>query len=337
MSIGDLLSIITFVSDSLGLSGTLANIVNTVVYAVLIAILIVVFDYLFGWLERKTIAKIQARHGPTYVGTYGILQNLADFVKLLAKEHVVPKNADKYLFLGTIPMMLSISIFLILLLPFAPTLIESNIGLGMLVVFVLLSFMPLVIFVNGFASGNKFAGISAQRSVIMLASYEIPLLLVLAAVGALAGSYNIASIISAQNNYWFAVMMPIGFVIFFIAMLAEVERPPFDMREADNELIAGWLTDVSAPYYTLALFLDYSRMFLGSLLIVILFLGGWNGPLLPPIVWLLLKCFIVAFFIIVIRATTVRMRIDKLLRFGWIWLMPLALLNLIITYLIFIR
>jgi NADH-quinone oxidoreductase subunit H len=324
------------VSGYLGLSGTLATVADTVAYAIAISILIIAFDYFFGWVERKTIAKIQKRHGPTYAGKYGILQNLADFVKLLSKENSVPKTADKLVFLITIPLMLSISIFLIFLLPFSPTLLETNIGLGLLVVFVLLSFMPLIIFANGFGSGNKFAAISAQRSVIMLLSYELPIIFVIAAVGALANGYNIAGIVNAQSKWWFIVLMPVGFVVFFIAMLAELERTPFDIREADNELIAGWLTDVSAPYYTLALFLDYTRMFLGSLLIAIIFLGGWSGPLLPPVVWLLLKAFIVSFFIMIIRATMVRMRIDRLLRFGWIWLLPLSLLNLILTYVVFI-
>ena len=333
---GSVLVAAWFVSNLLLLSGTAADAFDVFVYAVAVSLLIIAFDYLFGWVERKTIAKIQKRHGPTYVGKYGILQNLADFVKLLSKEHSVPRNADKALFLITIPLMLSLSLFLIFLLPFSPGIVESNIGLGMLVVFVLLSFLPLIIFSNGFSSGNKFAAISAQRSVVMLISYEIPLILVLASVGALANSYNIAGIIGAQSQWWFVLMMPIGFVVFFIAMLAEMERPPFDMREADSELIAGWLTDVSAPYYTLALFLDYTRMFLGSLLIAILFFGGWNGPMLPPIFWLLLKTFLISFFIVIVRATTVRMRVDRLLRFGWVWLLPLSVLNLIVTYILFI-
>ncbi len=331
------MSIASFVSSYLNLTGTLATAVDALVYAIAISILIVAFDYVFGWVERKTIAKIQGRHGPTFAGKYGILQNLADFVKLLSKEHVLPKRADRLMFLSTIPIMLALTIFLILLLPFSPTLLESNVGLGLLVIFVLLSFMPLIIFANGFGSGNKFATISAQRSVVMLLSYEVPLIFVIATVGLLAGGYNLVNLINAQSQWWFVILMPIGFFVFFVAMLAELERPPFDIREADNELIAGWLTDVSAPYYTLALFLDYSRMFLGSLLIAILFFGGWSGPILPPFVWLLLKVFIISFFIMIVRASMVRMRIDRLLRFGWLWLLPLSLINLILTYLVFIR
>jgi NADH-quinone oxidoreductase subunit H len=318
-------------------SGTLVEAGNAFVYAISVLILIIIFDYFFGWIERKTVAKIQGRHGPTYAGKYGILQNLADFVKLLSKENVVPKGADRNLFLITIPIMLAISIFAILLLPFSPTVIGSSIGLGMLTVFVLLSSMPLLIFINGFSSGNKFAAISAQRSILVLLGCEVPLFVVLGSLGALAGSYNIMEMINAQSSGWFVLLMPIGFIVFFVVMLAEMDRPPFDMREADSELIAGWLTDVSAPYYTLVLFLDYSKVFLGSLIIAILFFGGWLGPVLPPFIWLMLKTFIISFFIIIVRATAVRTRIDRLLRFGWLWLMPLSLLNLIITYLLFIR
>lgn len=326
---------IALLSLSLG-SGLLGEIVGIVEYAIVIAIIIIVFDYVFGWLERKVVAKIQKRHGPTYAGKYGILQNMADILKLLSKQHAAPAGADKPLFLSTIPLMLALTLFLVMILPFAPDLAGSSSGLVLLVVLVLVSFMPLMVFVNGFASGNKFSAISAERSVVMLLSYEIPLILVVATVGALANGYSLSGIVGAQSQFWYVLLMPIGFVIFFIAMLAEMERPPFDMREADSELIAGWLTDVSPPYYVLALFLDYSRMLLGSMLIAILFFGGWSGPVLPPIVWLFVKVFAIAFFIMIVRATMVRMRIDRLLRFGWIWLMPLAFANLILTYVLLI-
>ena len=317
-------------------SNLLLYILAIVIYAIFILIITSIFAYLFGWVERKLIAKIQHRHGPTYVGKYGIFQNLADLVKLLAKEHVVPENADKLLIaLGPI-LILAITTFMVLILPFSPTLQATNLGLGLLLLFVLIAFLPLALFLAGFATGNKFADIGAQRSVLMLLSYEIPLLVVVASIALLSGSYSISGIVNAQSSWWYVVLMPIGFFVFFIAMLAEMERPPFDLREADSELIAGWLTDFSGPYYALALFIDYTRMFLASLLIVLLFFGGWNGPLLPPLAWLLIKAFIVALFTIIVRATTVRMRIDRVLRLGWIWLLPLSLINLILVYILFV-
>ena len=236
------------------------------------------------------------------------------------------------------PLLLALSIFIVLLLPYSPGLQATNLGFGLLIVFTIISFLPLLLFTAAFSSGNKFADISAQRSVLILLSYELPILLVVASVAVLSGNYNLAGIVASQSSgYYFALLLPIGFIVFFIAMLAEFERPPFDLREADSELIAGWLTDVSAPYYALALFLDYARMFLGSIIISILFFGGWLGPaILPPFAWLIIKALIISVFIIIVRATTFRMRIDRVLRFGWVWLIPLSLLNLIITYVVII-
>lgn len=313
-------------------------VLGLIIYAVIISIVISVYAYLFSWMERKMMAKVQHRHGPTYVGKYGILQNLADLVKLLAKEEIVPENADKPILLGSVMLVLGISTFLILLLPFDPALQATNLGFGLLVVFVLIAFFPILIFLTGFASGNKFADVSAQRSVLMLLAYEIPMLIVVGAAALLAGSYSLQALITAQSPYYYVLLMPIGFVVFFIVMLAEVERPPFDLREADSELIAGWLTDVSAPFYAIALFIDYTRMFLGSLLISIIFFGGWLGPsILPGVAWLLIKAVIISLFIIIVRVTTVRMRIDRILHTGWWYLMPLSLINLILTYIIFVR
>jgi len=310
--------------------------VKLIVEVIVIFILIVFFDYIFGWLERKSIAKAQFRHGPTYVGKFGILQNLADIVKLLAKENIIPKNADKLVFSTAPLLLLALFIFLIYLLPFSNSL-GIAISVGLLAIFVLLSFAPLLIFLTGAASGNKFSLISAQRSVIMSLAYEVPLILSVAAVALYAGSFNITNIVNSQARIPFIVLMPIGFIVFFIAMLAELERPPFDLREADSELIAGWLVDVGAPYYAVALFVDYTRMFLGSLLISLLFLGGWLGPYLPSLIWLLIKAFVVAVVVVIIRATTVRMRLDRLMRFGWFWLLPLAVLNIILTFMLFVK
>ncbi len=292
---------------------------------------------MFGWIERKIIAKAQYRHGPTYVGKYGILQNFADLVKLFSKASLDLDNADSILYGTALPILISITIFTVLLLPIFPSLQATNIGFGLLLVFVVIAFMPIMIFLSGFASGNKFADISAQRSILMLLSYEIPLMLVIAAIGLISKGYNLQNIIAMQSNAYYIVLMPIGFFIFFIAMLAEIERPPFDLMEADSELIAGWITDMSPAYYALVLFLDYSKVFMSSLLISILFLGGWLGPApIPGVVWLIIKAIIIAVIAVIIRATTFRMRIDRILRMGWLILIPLSLINLIITYILFV-
>jgi NADH-quinone oxidoreductase subunit H len=308
-----------------------------VIYAIIIFLILAVFGYMFGWIERKLIAKAQYRHGPTYVGKYGILQNFADLVKLFSKASLDLDNADSILYSTALPILISLTIFTVMLLPIFPSIQATNIGFGLLLVFVVIAFMPIAIFLSGYASGNKFADISAQRSILMLLSYEIPLMLVIAAIGLISKGYNLQNIIAMQSNAYYILLMPIGFAVFFIAMLAEIERPPFDLMEADSELIAGWITDMSPAYYALVLFLDYSKVFMSSLLISILFLGGWLGPApIPGVVWLLIKAIIIALIAVIIRATTFRMRIDRILRMGWLILIPLSLINLIITYIVFV-
>ena len=307
-------------------------------FGIILAILITLFVYLFGWAERKVMARVHSRHGPTYVGKYGILQNLADVIKLLSKENIVPDKADRPLFGLILPAIYALFVMMLVFMPITDAFVGVDATISLLVVFLLLSLSPLLLFLAGWTSGNKFSSISAQRSVLVMVSYEVPMLLVIAAVAMLSHSFSLSGIVAAQSNLWYVVLMPLGFVVFFIVMLAEVERPPFDMREADNELIAGWLTDVSAPYYGLALFLDYTRMFVGSLLIALIFFGGWLGPsFLPPVAWILAKVVIISVFIILVRVSMVRMRMDKILRAGWIYLVPLSVLNLLLTFVGLVR
>ncbi len=317
-------------------ANVLSFLISFAVFAVILLILIVLFVYLFGWGERKIMGRMQSRHGPTYTGPFGILQNMADVIKLLSKENIIPNNADMPIFGMILPVVYALFVFTFAFIPLTSTFVGINTSIALIAVFLVLSFMPLLLFLAGWTSGNKFGSISAQRSVIMLVSYEVPLILVVASVAIAAHGFSFMNIVASQSHVWYAIMLPIGFVLFFIIMLAELERPPFDIREADNELIAGWLTDVSAPYYGLALFLDYTRMFVGTLLITILFLGGWNGPVLPPFAWTMIKVVILTIFIIVIRATTVRLTIRKLLRIGWLYLLPLAVINILASYIIFV-
>jgi NADH-quinone oxidoreductase subunit H len=309
-----------------------------VAFAIIIGVVVGVFAYLFGWMERKVVARVQSRHGPTYVGKFGILQNLADIVKLLSKENIIPDNADKPLFLFILPLIFAIFVLILGFLPLTGSFVGINTSWGLLAVFIALSFTPLLLFLAGWTSGNKFSSISAQRSVMILVSYEIPLMLVVVSVAMLANGYGLGAIVAAQQSHWFVLAMPLGFVAFFMVMLAELERSPFDLREADNELIAGWLTDVGAPYFGLALFLDYTRVFVGTLLMALLFFGGWLGPaIVPGFVWLLLKVVALVLSIIIIRATMVRMKIDRVLKLGWLYLMPLAVVNLLISFILFVR
>lgn len=330
----------TWLSNAFGVmpGGAVSLLLSLIAFFILLSIILSIASYLLGWLERKIIARVQSRRGPTYVGKFGILQNLADILKLLSKEWISPDLADRPLFLMVLPAIVAAMIVIFTFMPFTPDFLGINTTLGLFAVFVVVSFFPLLLFFAGWTSGNKFASISAQRSVVLMVSYEIPLFLVIVAVAMLAGGFGFLGIVGSQMNGWFALKMPIGFAVFFIVMLAELERPPFDLREADSELVAGWLTDVSAPYYGVALLLDYMRLLLGALLITVIFLGGWLGPsVIPPFVWIMVKILVVSLVIILVRATTFRMRIDRVLKSGWIYLVPLSLLNLLLTFIIFVR
>lgn len=320
------------------LGGPIAIGIALVAFFIILSVIFSIASYLLGWIERKMIARAQSRRGPTYVGKYGILQNFADLVKLLSKEWISPDLADKPLFYLILPVIVASMIVLLSFVPLTSNFIGINTTLGLFAVFVIMSFYPLLLFFAGWTSGNKFASISAQRSIVMMVSYEIPLFLVLIAVSMLSGGFGFLGIVASQSTLWFAVKMPIGFILFFIVMLAELERPPFDLREADNELVAGWLTDVSAPYYAIALLLDYMRLCLGSLLIVVIFLGGWLGPsIVPPFIWIMAKLLVVSLVIILVRSTVFRMRIDQILKSGWAYLIPIAVFNLLLTFLIFVK
>ena len=323
--------------SSAQLSG-LSIILALIVFSIALAISITLYVYLFGWGERKIMGRIHSRHGPTYVGKFGMLQNMADVLKLLSKEHISPDNADKPLFFFLLPITYALFFLIFAFLPFNSTTFGIGGSFGLIAVFAILSLAPMLMFLIGWTSGNKFGSISAQRSVMVMLAYEIPMLLVVASVAMLSGSYSLLSIVNSQSGMWYGILMPIGLFVFFVVMLAEVERPPFDMSEADNELIAGWLTDVSAPYYTIALFLDYTRMFFGTMIISLLFLGGWSGPaFLPQTFWLLAKVVMLTVFIILIRVSMVRMKIGRILRAGWVYLMPLAVINMLVTFVLFVR
>ena len=317
--------------------GTILLLIGIIVFFIALSIVFSIASYIYGWIERKFIARAQSRHGPTYVGPFGSLQNLADLLKLVSKEWFIPDGADRLIFPFVIPLTIAIFVLALTFLPFSPGFIGIGASTGLLAVFVLLSFSPLLFFLAGWTSGNKFSSISAQRSVVLMASYEVPLFIIVVSVAMLAGGYGLNAIVSAQSARWFAISMPLGFILFLIVMVAELERQPFDLREADSELIAGWLTDVSAPFYALFLLLDYMRLFVGSLLVTLLFLGGWYPVIFVPFVTLIIKVTLVSFFIMLARVTFVRMRIDQAIRLGWMYLTPLAMLSMLVTFIIFIR
>ncbi|GGE05186.1 NADH-quinone oxidoreductase subunit H [Marinithermofilum abyssi] len=288
--------------------------------------------------ERKVIGWMQSRIGPNRVGPWGLFQTVADVLKLLLKEDIVPQKADETLF-KLAPVIAFVPAFAVVaVLPFTDSLVFADIGVGLLYFIAISSITTIGILAGGWASNNKYALIGAMRSAAQMISYEIPLVMALVGVIMAAGTLNLSGIVEAQKEMWFIVPQFIGFVVFFIASLAELNRTPFDLPEAESELVAGYHVEYSGFRFAFFMLAEYVYVFAMSALTTVLFLGGWN-PLfgftfLPPLIWFLLKFSLIVFTLIWIRATLPRIRVDQLMQLGWKVLLPLALFNIFLSALL---
>lgn len=287
------------------------------------------------WLERKISAHIQSRLGPMYTGSWhGWAQTIADAVKLLFKEDIIPKNADVWVH-RLAPIVVFVPGFIAMaLLPFEKELIIADLNVGILFVFAVSSITVFGIVMGGWGSNNKYTLMGALRSAAQLVSYEVPYVLSALGVVMISQSLRLKDIVDAQANVWFIVYQPLGFLVFIIAALAEINRVPFDLPEAESELVAGFHTEYTGIKFAMFFLAEYGNMFLVSAFATTLFLGGWRGPLLPPIVWFFLKTYAIIFFYMWVRWTLPRFRVDRLMAFSWKVLTPLAFANIIITGLI---
>lgn len=324
----------------------------TVLVAAVIGVLVNV------WLERKISAAVQQRIGPEYAGPLGVLQPLADGLKLVFKEDVIPARADGLLFtLG--PVLVLVPVILSwLVVPFGQNLLISNVGIGIFLWIALSSIQPIGLLMSGYASNNKYSLLGGLRAAAQSISYEIPLALAVLAVVMMSNSLSTVDIVAQQNGAgilsWNIWRQPVGFVIFWICALAECERLPFDLPEAEEELVAGYQTEYSGMKFALFYLGSYINLVLSALLVSVLYLGGWGFPL--PVEWLagllgqpvdapavqvitattgivmtVLKAYLLVFFAILLRWTVPRVRIDQLLDLGWKFLLPVALVNLLVT------
>jgi NADH-quinone oxidoreductase subunit H len=286
--------------------------------------------------ERKFTAKIQLRVGPQYAGKYeGILQNFADLFKLLFKEIVVPDPADKIIFLAAPFAIFGIVGALLAIVPLGPTSYIADPSVGVLLVFAITGFFPIVALLAGWASNSKYPLIGGLRALHQMVAYEIPLILSLLGVVVLAGTLDILKIVYAQSGVWFILYQPLGAIVFYFATLAELERIPFDIPEADTELVAGWQTEYTGMAFGLINVGVFIKFYALAGLFTAFFLGGWYGPgFLPPEVWFIAKTFLVMTVMMLPRATMVRIRMDQMLRAGWTKLIVLAFLNLFLTMVI---
>ena len=307
-----------------------------VLWAVLVAAVTMAFVLLtvmiLVWLERKVAGDIQSRVGPSRVGTrFGVLQSGADALKLLLKEDIIPACADKPLFIIA-PFIVFVPAFMVYtVLPFGRGLVAENLNLGLLYV-VAVSALPAVGFIMaGWGSNNKYAILGAVRAVAQLMTYEVPLGLALLTVVMAAGSLSTVDIVKYQGGLWNIARPPLllAFVVYFICAMAEVNRIPFDLPEAEAELVAGYHVEYSGMRFAMFFMGEYAYLFFVSGFATTLFLGGWHGPFLPPILWFLIKTYAIILLMMWIRWTYPRLRIDQVMRFGWKVLVPVALVNLL--------
>jgi NADH-quinone oxidoreductase subunit H len=284
-------------------------------------------------LERKISGWIQSRLGPKHVGPQGLLQTVADTIKLLQKEHITPRAADVVVF-NTAPLIVAVAGLLDwIVIPFGPGLIVRDLNIGVLFFAAMASLTVIGILAGGFASNNKYALLGGLRSASQMISYELPMGMALIAVAMEAGTLSTVGIVEAQQGWLgaFAIRQFPAFVIFLVAATAEVNRVPFDLPEAESELVAGYFSEYTGMRFALFQLGEYAEMFAMAALATTLFLGGWKGPLLPPVVWFLLKMYAVVFFLMWMRWTYPRLRLDQLLNLSWKLLLPAGLLWILIT------
>ena len=344
--------------EGLGLSAQAARMLWLPFPMLLVLVAAVVGVLVTVWLERKISAAVQQRVGPEYAGALGVLQPLADGLKLLVKEDIIPDRADSILFtLG--PVLVVVPVILSwLIVPFGQNLLISDVGVGIFLWISLSSVQPIGLLMSGYASNNKYSLLGGLRAAAQSISYEIPLALAVLAVVMMSNSLSTVDIVNQQTGAgvlsWNIWRHPVGFLIFWICALAECERLPFDLPEAEEELVAGYQTEYSGMKFALFYLGSYINLVLSALLVSILYLGGWGFPI--PVEWLaswlgqpidaplvqlitgtvgivmtVLKAYLLVFIAILLRWTTPRVRIDQLLDLGWKFLLPLALVNLLVT------
>ena len=302
----------------------LASILGILIVALSVSALLI-------WVERRLLALWQDRYGPNRVGPFGLLQVVADMIKIFTKEDWIPPFADKTVFVIA-PAIIMVTVLLsFAVLPIAPGIIVVDLNIALLFFLGMSSLGVYSIVLAGWASGNKYSLLGGLRAAAQMISYEVFMGISLMGVVLLAGSFSLTTIVEAQRNRWFVLPQFLGFVLFLIAGMAEARRLPFDLPEAEAELVAGFHSEYSGMKFGMFFVGEYLGITLISSMITVLFFGGWMGPWLPPLVWFLVKVFAFICFFILLRASLPRLRFDQLMSLGWKVMLPLALVNLVVT------
>lgn len=322
-----------------GWDSGLAQFVAILLGVLLISLFPLLLVIILIWFERKIAARVQDRIGPNRVGPWGLLQNVADAVKLIIKEDITPAGADRLIY-NAAPIVAMLSVILIwAVVPFSPVHIGVDLDIGVLYFTAVSSIATLAIMMAGWSSNNKYALLGAFRVVAQLVSYEVPFVLTLLVPVMLAGSMSTQDIVWGQVGMWYIVVAPVSALIFYIANLGETGRAPFDLIEAESELVAGYNIEYSGMKFGLFMANEFIHAFTANLLFAVVFLGGWSGPLATQIpllgfVWLLVKTFIVYIPSLILRATIPRLRVDQMMAFNWKFLVPVSIINLLVMALL---
>ena len=283
------------------------------------------------WLERRLLGFFQNRYGPNRVGPFGVLQVMADMIKIMTKEDWIPPFSDKPVFIVAPAIIMITTLMSFAIVCFAPHITVLDLGIGLLFFLAMSSLGVYSVMLAGWSSNSNYSLLGGLRAAAQMLSYEVFMGLSLMGVVLMSGSFNITDIVNAQKHLWFFIPQFFGFVIFFIAGIAETHRLPFDLPEAENELVAGYHTEYSGMKFGMFFVGEYIGIMLISSFITIFFFGGWLGPILPGIVWFLIKMFIFIGIFILLRGSLPRLRYDQLMGLGWKIMLPLALINILIT------
>lgn len=310
-----------------------AYLVAGLVGMIVIIIVVMVLVMAFIWTERRGISRFQIRIGPNRVGPFGLLQPIADAIKVLAKEDITPAKGDRrvHWLAPVIAFLPALLVFAVV--PFQERAVLADLNIAILYIVAISSISVIGIFMAGWSSNNKYSLISAMRAVAQMVSYEVPLVLSLIGVVLMAGSLSLVTIVHEQHIP-FILLQPLGFFIYFLGASAELNRSPFDLLEAESEIVAGYHIEYSGMKFALFFLAEYAYAVGVSALITILFLGGWKMPwvgVIPPFLWFIVKMFLVFLFIVWVRSTLPRFRVDQLTAFAWKFLFPLSLVNMFVT------
>jgi len=307
---------------------------TTIFYIIVIAVVLLVplnLAAVLIWLERRLLALWQDRYGPNRVGPFGLLQPVADMVKIFFKEDWVPPFADKVVFVLA-PAIIMVTVLLTFaVVPFAPSFVVANLNIGVLFFLGMSSLGVYSVVLAGWSSDSKYSLLGGLRSSAQMLSYEVFMGLAMMGTVVMAGSFNLQDIVEAQRHVWFVIPQFLGFVLFMIAGIAETRRLPFDLPEAESELVAGFHTEYSGMKFGMFFVGEYMGIILISCMMTLLYFGGWMGPVLPAGAWFALKVFLLIVFFILLRAALPRPRFDQLMSWGWKIMLPLSLLNLLVT------